>query len=94
MSKASEFRIFFPQEQVAAAALAGGEDKEQRLERLLKAQERGNMYRRLHHVFKPYHAGAISHLEIPATEDWQWPYDPKGVTQWKREYNAQKVENF
>jgi hypothetical protein len=94
IAKASEFRKLFLQEQAAAAALAGDEDKERILERLLKAQERSDMYRRLHHVFKPNHAGAISHLEIPAAEDWKWPYDPKGVTQWKREYDTQKVENL
>jgi hypothetical protein len=93
MSKASEFRKMFLQEQAAVAALAGDEDKEKILERLLKAQEHSDMYQRLHHVFTPNHAGAISHLEIPATEDWQWPYDPKGVTQWKRKYDTQTVEN-
>jgi hypothetical protein len=52
------------------------------------------MYQRLHHVFKPNHAGAISHLELPANDDWQWPYDPKQVQEWKREYDTKKVEEL
>jgi hypothetical protein len=52
------------------------------------------MYQRLHHVFTPDHAGAISHLELPATADWQWPYDPKQVQEWKREYDTKKVEEL
>jgi hypothetical protein len=50
------------------------------------------MYKRLHHVFKPSHSGAISHLELPGTDDWQWPYDPKIVTEWRRECDTKKVE--
>jgi hypothetical protein len=84
----------FLQEQAAAAALAGKDDKETILHRLIKAQERSDMYRRLHHVFKPTHSGAISHLEIPAADGWQWPYDPKDIQAWKREYDTQKVEDL
>jgi hypothetical protein len=50
------------------------------------------MYKRLHHVFKPPNTGAISYVEVPA-EDWQWPYDPKQVQNWKREYKPEKVED-
>ena len=52
------------------------------------------MYKRLHHVFKPSNTGAISHLETPADDDWEWPYDPKTVTDWKKEYDTQKVEDL
>lgn len=44
--------------------------------------------------FKPPHTGAISHLEIPADNDWQCPYDLKTVTKWKSKYNRQKIEDL
>jgi hypothetical protein len=83
----------FLQEQ-AAAALEGNDDKEIILQRLLRTQECKEMYQQLHHVFKPNHAGAISHLELRATDGWQWPYDPKQVQEWKREYDTKKVEEL
>jgi hypothetical protein len=94
MSKASEFRMMFLQEQAAAAALNSDDPKEKILERLIKAQERSDMYKRLHHVFKPINTGPISHIEVPTDADWKWPYDPKTVTGWKREYDTQKVEDL
>jgi hypothetical protein len=66
MSQSSDFRKMFLQDQATAAALAGKEDKETILQRLIKAQERSDVYKRLQHVFKPTHSGAISHLQIPA----------------------------
>jgi hypothetical protein len=93
MAQASEFRTMFLQEQAAAAALASDGDKEVILKRLIQAQERSDMYQRLHYVFKPTNSGAITHLEVPADDDWQWPYDPKAVRAWKSELDSQKVED-
>ncbi len=92
MSQATDYRSIFLHELAAAAALAGDDDKETILKRLVSAQERSETYQRLHHVFKPANTGAISHLEVP-TGEWQWPYDPKQVTTWTREYDSQKVED-
>jgi hypothetical protein len=89
MSKASDFRKMILEEQAAAAALTSQEDKEHILKRLINTQERSDMYKRLHHIFKPPNTGTISHLEVPA-EEWQWPYDQKQVRTWKREYEPQK----
>jgi hypothetical protein len=94
MSQASEYRTMFLHEQAAATALDSDEDRETILQRLLKAQERSDMYKRLHHVFKPTHSGAISHLIVPADDDWQWPYNPKTVDEWKSEYDTKKVEDY
>jgi hypothetical protein len=82
----------FLQKQAAAAALESDEKKEDILQRLLRAQERSDMYKRLHHVFKPTNSGAISHLEVPATPDWEWSYHPKTIAEWKSEYDTAKVE--
>jgi hypothetical protein len=93
MAQALEYWTMFFQEQAAAAALESNDDKEAILKRLIKAQERSEMYKRLHHVFKPANTGAISHLEVPDEYNWQWPYNPKTVTTWKSEYDAQKIED-
>jgi predicted RNA binding protein with dsRBD fold (UPF0201 family) len=94
MSQASEYRTMCLHKQVAAAALVSNEDKEAIIKRLLKAEEHSEMYQQLHRVFKPTtNTGAISHLEVPDKEGWQWPYNPKPVTGWKSEYDAQKVED-
>ena len=92
MSKATDYRAMFLHEQAAAAALSSDVAKEKILKGLIKSQDRSEAYKRLHHVFKPANTGAISHLEVPAG-DWQWPYNPKQVTEWTREYDTQKVED-
>ena len=92
MSEASDYRSMFLHERAAAAALASDDDKETILKRLITSQERSDTYKKLHHVFKPANTGAISHLEVPKG-DWQWPYNPKQVTEWTREYDTQKVED-
>jgi hypothetical protein len=92
MSKSSDFRRMFLEEQVAVVALNSQEDRDHILKRLIKAQERSDIYKRLHHIFKPQNTGTISHLEVP-TEEWHWLYDPKQVRTWKREYKPQKVED-
>jgi hypothetical protein len=65
MSEASITDLFF-QEQAAAAALSSDDDKEM-IRKLIKSQERSEMYKILHHVFKPANTGAISHLTGSAT---------------------------
>jgi hypothetical protein len=93
MMAAADFRRMFLEEQAAAAALHSDDSKEKILQCLIKSHERSEMYKRLHHVFKPQNTGAISHLEIP-TGDWQWPYNPKTVESWTREYDShQTVED-
>jgi hypothetical protein len=32
-------------------------------------------------------------MEVPAEDDWQWPYDPKAVQAWKSKIDSQKVED-
>jgi hypothetical protein len=91
MSQAANFRKMFLQ--AAAAALTSDESKSTILQRLIQAQDRSGVYKRLHHVFKPTNPEAIFHLETSAAEDWQWPYDPKQITEWKREYGTQRVED-
>ena len=93
MSEASDYRSIFLHEQAAAAALSSDDNKEAILKRLIQSQERSDTYKRLHHVFKPINTGAISHIEIPQG-DWQWPYDPKQITAWTKEYDTQKVEDL
>jgi hypothetical protein len=92
MSEASDYRSIFLHEQAAAAVLSSDATKETILKRLINAQERSDTYKRLHHIFKPANTGAISHLEVPKGE-WQWPYGPKKVNEWTREYDTQKVED-
>ena len=94
MSQATDYRTMFLQEQAAAAALASDAKKEDTLQLLLQAQEGSDMYKRLHHVFKPSHAGASSHLDVPEQSDWTWPYDPKTVTHWRKEYDTEKIEQY
>jgi hypothetical protein len=94
MSQASEYRSMFLHDQAAAAALESNDNKEASFKRLIKAQEQSEMYKRLHHVFKPANTGAILHLEVSDEEDWQWPYNPKTVTTWKSEYNAHKIDHL
>jgi hypothetical protein len=83
----------FLEEQAAAAALHNQERKATILQNMIKTQERSEMYKRLHRVFKPQNTGAISHVEVPAGER-QWPYDPKTVPNWQQEYAPQKVEEL
>jgi hypothetical protein len=59
MSKASDYLKIFLEEQAAAATLNSHEDKEQILKHLINAQERSDMYKRLHHVFKNPNTGAL-----------------------------------
>ena len=92
MISAADIRRMFLEEQAAAAALLCDEGKDKILKRLIKAQERSEMYKRLHHIFKPQNTGSISHVEVP-TGDWEWPYDPKQATGWKSEYDPQVVED-
>jgi hypothetical protein len=92
MIAAADVRRMFLEDQAAAAALNSDESKEKILKRLIKSQERSEMYKRLHHVFKPDNVGSISHVEVPKDE-WQWPYDPKKVTGWRSEYDPQIVED-
>jgi hypothetical protein len=93
MSQVADMRLLFLHDPAAANALAGHEDKEKVLNRLIQSQERTNMYKKLHHVFKPAITGTISHLEVP-TGEWQWPYDPKAVETWQREDEPQTVEDL
>jgi hypothetical protein len=92
MIAAANIRRMFFEDQAAAAALTSDEGKEKTLQRLIKSEERSEMYKKLHYVFKPENTGSITHVEVPK-DDWQWPYDPKKVTGWKREYDPQIVED-
>ena len=92
ISKATDHRAMFLHEQAAAAALASDINKDKILKGFIKSQDCSEAYNPFHHVFKPVNTGAISHLEDLAGE-WQWSYNPKQVTEWTREYDAQKVED-
>jgi hypothetical protein len=93
MSQAADMRLLFLHDQAAANPLAGNEDKEKVLSRLIQSQERSDMYKKLHHIFKPAITGASSHLEVP-TGKLQWPYDSKAVETWQREDEPQTVEDL
>jgi hypothetical protein len=70
MMAANNFRRMFLEDQAAAAVLNSNDSKENILKCLIQAQERQEMYKRLHHMFKLQNTGAISYIEV-RTGDWQ-----------------------
>mgnify|MGYP003493047141 FL=1 len=89
--EASKHRTKFLEDQAELMASQGKVDMEKILNRLIKSHKKNGEYKKIKGCLGKIHSGGITHVIVPEEEE-DYPYDPKEVQKWKKEYDPTKLE--
>ena len=89
--EASRHRLEFLEQQAEIMAGQGNDEKVKILTRLIRNHRRNGEYQKIKGCLGKINSNGITHIIIPEETD-EYPYEPKTIQSWKKEFDPKKLE--